>query len=299
MTRETGEPTVRGGLGDRTAGLTGAASPASVRTVAGSLAAAAALSVTSVRLTANAPVAVPLVNPAAAFGPVHAASVAVCALAAVALALVAPETGELVGLAAAGVFGLLSVVSPAAAVPAVGAIAAGAVLAVASRASVPGDYAEARRLVPVAALVAGLVVSVAAVAPTPLPLRRVGGTLALAGLALLPVTVEADRATWSVAVAVAGLALVAGLGSPFVTGAVVLVVGGVVGAAFPLVAAALGGVAATAVGSLRRGRHLPLLGALLLAAAGAPATVQRALAALLGIVLVSHHALDFDSGAHT
>jgi hypothetical protein len=70
-----------------------------------------------------------------------------------------------------------------------------------------------------------------------------------------------------------------------VTGAVVLVAFGVVGAPLVAVAAGLGGGVAAAVGGLRSGQVTPTLGVGLLVVAGFPGTVPRALALVVGLAL--------------
>jgi hypothetical protein len=295
MTREprsnAAEPTAR----RRTVTALATVDERRARLLLGIVAAFGALALALVRLATNAPVAVPGVSSGEAFGVAHIVAVAGGGVAAVALGVVAADDFERVGLVAAGVFGTLSLATATLTGVAAAVIATGGLLVGASRLEGPTDYLAARRSVPVAVLLAGLVVSLGAAAGVaPVALRRAGSVLTLGGLAVLPVAVDADYAAWGVG-ALAGVgAVAAGTTAPFVAGAVELVVGGVVGAPLVLVGAGVAGTVATATAGVRTRRLLATVGATLLLAGGAPASIQRALAVLLGLTLVSYATCDTD-----
>lgn len=200
-----------------------------------------------------------------------------------AVAVGASEDDALVGIGPlfVGVFGLLAAFVDSVAVPAAVAVVAGtAVLAFAAR----EDLSTARALA-AALLVAALGVSLAG-GLGPASLRPAGSTLALLAVATTPVFAATDARALVGGAAAFGVVLGFGLARPFVTGAVTLVGGGVVGASLPVVALAVAGAVTTASAALRT-RRLPLLaGVALLALAGVPAELSRAVPFALGIVVL-------------
>ncbi|OYR52982.1 phosphate ABC transporter permease [Halorubrum sp. Ea1] len=220
----------------------------------------------------------------------------VAALAAgVALAAVALSTRRSavrVGLLFAGVFGVLATISGSATVAAAVAIPGGAALAFARALGVPATYFELRRGALALAFALAVGLSLVATAGIVGSAYRVAGSVAfLAGVTLLAVRAERDRvALGAGAFAFAGV-VAASAAAPFVTGSALLVGFAVVGIPSLLVAtAAFGGVAA-AVAGLRDGDARLAIGAVLLLAAGVPATPGAATAVCLGAALV---ALDAD-----
>ncbi|WP_251343320.1 hypothetical protein [Haloplanus halophilus] len=215
--------------------------------------------------------------------PVAAGATAVAALAAVGLALTERDPAAGVGLLFVGVFGLLSLATPAVAAPAAVAVVAGtAAVAVAHR-----DRLANVRGVVVGALLVALAVSLAGGVGGVVGLRRLGSTLALAAVAASP-AFAAPSARSLLGGGVAAAAVVAaGLSLPFVVGAVTLVGGGVVGAPLPVVALAAGGATTAASAAVRR-REWPLLaGVALLAFAGVPAALPRAVPFALGVAALA------------
>lgn len=199
------------------------------------------------------------------------------------------ETHPRVGLVLAGVFGLLGLHVPAASLPAVVAVAAGTGLAVAGRVQGRGWTRPAA----VAAVVwVGLALALASATGLLSGARPAASTVALVGVALLPVAVGSPRWAWAVGLATAAGVLWVGSVLPFVTGAVVLVGFAVVGAPLVAVAAATGGGVAGLGGAVAgstgaaTGRWPAVVAVGLLLAAGVPATIPRALAAGVGIALL-------------
>lgn len=224
-------------------------------------------------MAVNAPVGPSGVN-AALFG----LTTAVAALAAVGLALTTDDPVAGVGLLFVGVFGLLSLVTPVVALPAAVAVGGGtAAVALAGRESLSSVSAAAVGLLLVA-LVAGLASGVGGW----VALRPTASTLALVGVAVTPVfAATTGRAALAGGLAF-GAVVAVGLANPFLIGAVTLVGGGVVGTSLPVVALAAAGAVTTASAARRRGAWLLLGGVALLAFAGVPATLGRAVPFALG-----------------
>jgi hypothetical protein len=261
--------------------------PVEPRTLAGLLAALPVAATTLYRLAHNAPGTLPEGVPAATTALLPAAVLGP-ALAALSLAAVADAPAERVGLAVAGGFGVVAALG-AAWHPVAAGVACGGGLVVGSRLWRRGRadrWATVGRW-PAVVPLAGVVVSLGAAAGVATPtLRPLGSVLALAGIGATPLFVRADRPALA-AGALAGLltALVA-VEAPYVTGAVLLVAGGVVGAPFvAVVLAAAGGVAGVA-GALRRGRADLALGAALVLVAGVPGTLLRALGVVVALGLL-------------
>lgn len=218
-------------------------------------------------------------GPSVGFPSLDATATVAAALAAVVSGALADRPTVGIGLLFVGVFGLLSTVSGSAAVPAAVAVAGGTgvVLATARDRRSTGELVVGTVLT--VALSLGLASGVGGV----VGLRSVASTVALAGLGLVPVFAATDgRALIGGGLAFGAVVLV-GLSVPFVTGAVTLVGGGVVGASLPVVALAAAGTVATA-SAAGRTRNWPLLaGVVLLALAGVPATLTRAVPFALGV----------------
>lgn len=205
---------------------------------------------------------------------------ATAALAAVVVGATADRPAVGVGCLFVGVFGALSLVADAAALPAAVAVTAGTAVAVVGSRERLGrrDLAVVGLLVPALALAllggVGAVVSV----------RGPASAVTLVGLGTLPALAAADgRALLGGGLAF-GAVLAVGFGAPFLTGAVTLVGGGVVGASLPLVALAVAGVVTTASAAGRTGQWPLLLGVGLVAFSGVPATLARAVPFALGLL---------------
>jgi len=256
----------------------------SVRTVAGGVAAVAVLAMALLRAAVNSPLSVP--GAADAYPVVRLAALALPALAALAVGVRTDDRLERVGLSFAGVFCLLATVSAAATVPAAGAVVAGGGLAVATRLDRNRRWLTLARAAVVAAFLLAATLALGESMGVFAGGRTAGTTLALLGLAALPVTASPPRAAWAAGGTSFALVVLAGAVAPFVTGAVVLVEAAVVGAPLVLVALGVGGGVAAATTGAVRGNAGWLFGGLLLLAAGVPATVPRALAVVLGLGLV-------------
>lgn len=218
---------------------------------------------------------------------------------AITLATVAPAIGLLaigvrterpvyrVGLTFAGVFGLLAVVAEPATLPATLAIGA-AVLGLTGLHL--RDHWRGRRFdrwLVAGALGAGTVVSLAAgIGLEPSVLRPLGSRIVLLAIAATPVFVNWDREAVLVGLGVGVAVVGVGLGAPFLSGAVALIVGGVVGASLPLLVVAAVGAVILFWAAMRSGETELALAAGVLLVAGIPATVPRALAVLTAIALL-------------
>jgi hypothetical protein len=194
---------------------------------------------------------------------------------------------ERVGLAFVGAFGLLAAVSPAATTPAAAAVVAGGALAVGARWQAVSARTVDWRLLPVVAIFGATVLSLgAALDIFPGGGRVVGAHLALLGAAATPALVSHRHSDWALGGAVAGFLVAVGLVAPFLTGAVVLVAGGIVTVSLPVLAAGLAGIVTTASAGVRSGQLLPVAGAALLLAAGVPTMLPSALAGMLGLLML-------------
>ncbi|WP_423998859.1 phosphate ABC transporter permease [Haloarcula salina] len=239
-------------------------------------------------LLVNAPgrTALPVESDALAVG-----ATAVVALAAVALAVTETDATAGIGLLFVGVFGLLSLLDGAAALPAaVAAVAGTATVAVASGRDLDALSAPATAL-----LLAGLSVGLASGVGGWTGLRPIASTVALVGIAALPAFAASDwrsRSTPDWTALLGGLlafaAVVAvGRAVPFLTGAVTLTGSGVVGTSLPVVALAVAGAVTAASAAARTGRWTLLAGVALVALAGVPASLPRALPFALGVAALT------------
>jgi len=220
-------------------------------------------------------------------GLVTVASTAVVAAAAVAVAVTDADPLTGIGLLFVGVFGLLSLLSSAAALPAAVAIVLGTVAVAATS----GRRLDVMSAAAVALLVAALSIGLASGVGGWTGLRPVASTVALLGIASTPAFAATDwrslsRADWGAILGgVAAFAVVVAVGRavPFVTGAVTLTGTGVVGTSLPVVALAVAGAVTTASAASRTRRWGLLAGVALVAFAGVPASLPRALPFALGI----------------
>lgn len=203
------------------------------------------------------------------------------------LGLRADRPAVLAGGTFAGVFGGLSLVAPPATLPAALAIA-GALLGVSLERGVLVDRREeiGRALVGLALAIGGVSSLMAGVGLEPATLRPLGSSVVLLAVAGTPAFVGWDREGLIVGLGVGAAVLAIGATAPFVTGAVSLVVGGVVGASLPLLFLAAVGATSLLWTGLRRGRWNLALAASLLLVAGIPATVPRGLGFLVALILL-------------
>lgn len=191
-----------------------------------------------------------------------------------------------IGLLTAGVFGLLGGLQPSASVPAAGALVAAGTLLVGD--AVSSDPRGRYRTLFGAFLVVALALSLgSATSVLPTGARRAGSIAFFAAAATTPLLTRPTWTDWllggTVAVAVLGI----GLGVPYVTGAVVLVVGNVVDTSLLVLAVGLGGATTAVSSAITDARYALAAGVALLAVAGVPATVPRATAALVALAAVS------------
>ena len=216
-------------------------------------------------------------------GFVAALAVGTTATATIAIALTEPDPLAGVGLLFVGVFGLLALLARAAATPTALALVGGvACVAMARR-----DALDQRRLVGTLVRLGGLALALLSGVGGVTGLRPLASTLALVGVAATPVFAGADLEAVLGGLLAFALVVGVGLSMPFVTGAVTLVTGGVVGASLPVVALGVAGAVTTASAAVRTGRWLLLTGVLLVALAGVPAALTRAVPFALGVALLT------------
>lgn len=258
--------------------------PWPVRLCAGLLAVATALPLFLARFVLNAPVTTPF-NVGGAYGYLALLAILGPALAAIILGVTTDEDGVGVGLLFVGVFGVLAAISGAAAVPAALAVVGGGLLAVGTLAE---DAGWGRRVVAALGTTAVAVTLAGALGLSPATLRPVGSHLALVTLAVTPFAVGDDRrlAVWVVGALVGAGVLWIATVRPFVSGAVALVGGGVLGASILLTAIGAAGATTALSSMVRRRQVVPALGVTLLVVAGVPGTILRAVPAILGLVLI-------------
>lgn len=241
----------------------------------------------TLRLAVDAPLTIPGASAAALLEGLSPGVTAVLGLTAVALGVTHSRVVHPTALAviAVGVFGVLTLASDAAVLPAVGVVAIAGVVALEPWTA---STKRSAAVLPAGSLALGLVLAVSATAGIgPLVGRTIGIPLLLAGFALTPLAMENRTRTDLVAGAAvtAGIVTV-GLAAPFVTAAATVSLLGVAGVPVVLLALAMGGLAATASAAIAGGHWSSLAGVVLLAAAGAPVSIGRGLALVLGGVLV-------------
>jgi hypothetical protein len=263
--------------------------PLPTRPLAGLLAVVPLAATTLYRVAHNVPGPLPepltrlaaLALPIAVVGPAAAGLI---------LAATADAAGERVGLAFVGGFGLVSLASATAWLPAAVGTTCGAALVVGARLrrAIGTANAPAMRRGGVAALLAAAVaVSLSATAGVaPATLRPLGSASALLGVGLVPLLIGGDRLSLVTGALAAVLTVGLAASVPYVTGAVLLVGGGVVGAPLGLVALAVGGGVAGLVYTVRHGRTDAALGTGLLLTAGVPGTLLRAVSVVVAIALL-------------
>ncbi|MEF8757953.1 MAG: hypothetical protein V5A33_06925, partial [Halobacteriales archaeon] len=225
--------------------------PARPRTIAGLLAFVPVALATLVRVWNNAPGGLP--------ADVHAARPAISALAvvgpasaAVVLAVATDEDAIRVGLLSVGVFGFLGGFVEGAAVAAIGAVVGGTAVAIGTHLGAPRDWRTGRKVVVASTILGATAVSLAATSGVdPATLRPVGSTVALLGLAATPALVRPRLPEVGIGAAGFGVVIVLGTGAPYVTGAVALVAGGVVGASLLAIALGVAGALTATAATLR------------------------------------------------
>lgn len=259
----------------------------SVRLAAGLAALTGLASLTLLRVALNAPVVLPRAASVGWFDAATTAAVVGPAAGAVALGVTAEEAWARTGLILAGVFGCLSAVTTAVAVPAAGAVVVGGSLPLAGAIGRSPTRRQARGVTVAATLLVGLAISLyGAYGVRPALLRPAGTTVALVGMAVMPLAFRAGLGAYGVGGLAAGLVYSLTGAVPFVSGAVSLVAGSVVGGSALLIAAAVGGLAATvSTGALTR-RADPVLAGLLVLVAGVPSSIPRALGVVLAVAVL-------------
>ncbi|WP_323675993.1 hypothetical protein [Halorubellus sp. PRR65] len=253
----------------------------------GAVAALAVAVATTLRILHNVPFD-PLPVSAGVLGAVEVTAAVAVALGVAAVAFGNDRAVVRVGLLFAAVFGALATVAPPARVPAAVAVTAGGGLALAAALGRPDSYRGLRRRAVAAGFVAAVALSLAStVGVAPRGVRELGVVAYLLALAALSTRVRGDPLAL-VAGGVAFAAVVAGSASaPYVAGSALLVGFAVVGGPHLLVAAAVGGAVAAAIAAVRRGEFAVAVGAVVLVAAGAPATPTAAMAVVLGATLAT------------
>lgn len=272
---------------DRTATLARSLAPETVgqqgRLTAGVVALVAAGSLLAARVALNARLYPPVADSMAT---IQVVATVGPALAALAMATVTLDSVERVGLAFVGAFGLLLTVTPAVAVPATVAVSGGGALAIGRRWQ-RLDRSRDWHLVPVALVLGGVTVSlIGSLGIAPGTLWPIGSHLALLGLAGTPAILGHGRRDWAFGGLVAALLVAVGSAAPFLTGAVMLIGGGIVGASLVVLAVGICGLVTTASAALRQRHWTALVGAGLLLAGGVPVTIPRAMAVVLGVCLL-------------
>ncbi|MFB6162264.1 MAG: hypothetical protein ABEJ86_02330 [Halococcoides sp.] len=246
------------------------------------------------RLAINARVSMPI-DPVGLQDSLVTITALACAGSILAIAVLHGRGVETVGLSVVGVFGVLGVIARPATAPAAVAIVAGSTLAIGAKLS--GERALGATLV-AGLLIGGLAGSLAGVVGfESATTRPIGSQIALLGAAGTPAVLARGRLDWTLGAIGAGLLVVVAAIAPFVLGATGLVAGAIVGASVPVMALALGGVTTTASAALRTEAYPAALGAGLLLFAGVPATIPRALAVVLAMVVLIGPRADGDPRA--
>jgi hypothetical protein len=259
-----------------------------VTVAASSLAAAALTAIFVARLAVNAPLTIPGgvavggQQVGVAPGPLAALATGLAALAAVTIGATRTDPVVGVGLLFVGVFGGLALVSRGAATPAAVAVTAGTGTVALARRRTLG---RARSLA-TAVLVAALALALASGVGDWTALRPLASSFALGGVTLTPLFAATDAESLIGGALALVVVLGAGLSLPFVTGAVTLVGGGVVGVGLPLVALAVAGAVTAASAAIRTHRWTLLAGVVLVALAGVPASLPRAVPFALGVAVL-------------
>lgn len=274
--------------------------PARMREVAGWLAVLSLGFLAAVRVGLNLPVTVPVAD----LYPIASAVATVAPpLGLLGIAVATERPAIQVSLTFAAVFGLLTVVARPALLPATVAVMAAIGLVTVTQVGrrwyrAPETGSRPRLVtdrrpdeiatdVVAVGLAVGAVISLAAgLGVAPAALRPLGSKVMLLSVAALPVFVDWDWNALLVGVGAAGAVAAFGLAEPFVTGAVSLVVGGIVGTSLPLLLVATAGGVTVLWASVRDGHLTIALAAGALLVAGVPATMPRGLAVLTAITLL-------------
>lgn len=257
-----------------------------VRTAGGVLAAAAVCLVAVVRTVVNAPLGESSATAQSLYTIATTTAIVVPGVAAVAVGVVADTEWELVGLVAAGLFALLAAGTRAATVPAVGVLVVTSVLVVVPSVAT-GEHRTRERMLFGVFVLASVGLSLgASTGLLPSRGRSLGTVAALATLVVAPLVTDTSGRALGVGLVAAVLTGAGVIGAPFVSGAVLLTVWAAIGPNVVLVALGVGGVVAVVVAGAARRQTALVSGALLLLAAGVPATVPRGLAVVLGAHLL-------------
>lgn len=254
------------------------------RTLAGALAVLPAAATVLGRLAINAPVGPAI--PAGVIDGIAVASVLGPALAAGVLT-VETDGAVRIGMAFAAAFGVLALAGTGARVPGAVALIGAIWLVVWQHARSASAVDDRWGTVTAVALAGGVTVSLAAyLGVAPPTTRAAGSSLALLGIAASPVLVDWTRAAALAGVVLAIAWVAIALLAPFVAGATALAVGGVLGASLGLQALGIvGGVTVVGTGIHRGATDVALAGVGLLVA-GVPATIPRALVAVVAVGLL-------------
>lgn len=209
------------------------------------------------------------------------------------LAATARELPAAVGFTGVGVFALLGSVVDAAFLPAAVAVVLGGSIATAwplSRVALPssGVGGPTASWAVATVLVIGTAVSLAGAAGVrPAVVRPLGGIALFTGLFAVPLWVGGDAIDIATGAFVGAFVAGVGIQLPVITGAVLLSGLSVVGIPFAVVVAGLAG-AVTGLSAALRDRHfLTAIGVGLVVAAGVPASLPAATAAMLGITAMA------------
>ncbi|MFQ3293876.1 MAG: hypothetical protein ACI9EZ_000114 [Halobacteriales archaeon] len=208
------------------------------------------------------------------------------ALAAIVLATATDDEVERVGLVFVGVFGSFATVVPAVAVGSVVAITAGGALAIGRRWRRADRRTDWHLLPPIAIVGAVGISLLGAIGVEPTTLSTIGSHLFLLGGAATPALLGHGRGDWAFGGVVAAVLVAIGTTVPFVFGAVTLVAGGIVSASLLVLAVGSCGLVTTVSAGLRHRHWYAVVGAMLLVVGGVPSTVPRALAVVIGVLML-------------
>lgn len=192
-----------------------------------------------------------------------------------------------VGLLFVGVFGALALLTPAKSLPTAIALIGGLAVALLGTIGLPATYREVRR----AGIAVGVIVALAVSLGSSLGLidgglQGLGSVLTLGAVTAIVIRARGDRGALLAGTLAGAAVIVASVTSPFVFGSALLVGFAVVGTPHAIAALTVGAGVAVAVAGLRRGDRSVAAGAGLLVLAGVPVAFPRAMALVLGAVLV-------------
>lgn len=261
-----------------------------VRLTAGLVAVLGLGALTATRILLNAPIPLPGVVSGVWFDTATTAAVVAPALGALLLGSTARDGWTRIGLSLAGAFGLVSAVTGTVAVTAVGALLLGGWLTLVGTVTTARSSSRPRARTGIVStlLLAGLTLSLlGAVGVRSATVRPVGTTVTLVGMAATPFAFRPRTNSFVVGgIAAAVTAHLTGA-APFVSGAVILVAGSVVGASTLVLAAAVGGLATTVSTGIANRQVAPAATGALLLSAGVPSSIPRALGTVLAVALVA------------